>query len=310
MDQLILIDFLDKLLGRSKSFSNSEQAFHCPFCKHHKQKLQVNLNTFKWHCWVCSERGHNLFQLLKKLKLPKDLYSQLEDIVGSSKSYKSRNYKDGETKKQSISLPIDFIPLYHPSKSPLYKHAMLYLKKRNISSRDILKYNIGYCEDGEYRNRIIIPSYDKDGSLNYFIGRDFFHSKLKYKNPRVSKDVIGFELFVNWNLPIVLCEGVFDAIAIKRNAIPLFGKTIPNSLMIKIITKNVKTVYISLDNDAINDSLKMAEKLKNNGIDIYFINLPDNEDPSSIGFSSFMEFMDNSSSLTFKDMMKYKLWQI
>ena len=41
-----------------------------------------------------------------------------------------------------------------------------------------------------YDNRIIIPSYDSDGKLNYFVGRDIDNSKLKYKNPPVSKDVI------------------------------------------------------------------------------------------------------------------------
>ncbi len=69
---------------------------------------------------------------------------------------------------------------------------------------------------------------------------------MKYKNPKVSKDIIGFDLFINWDLPIVLCEGVFDAIAIKRNAIPLFGKTIPKSLHKKIIEKKVRDIYICL----------------------------------------------------------------
>ena len=77
---------------------------------------------------------------------------------------------------------------------------MKYIKNRGITNKDIIKYNIGYCEDGEYRNRIIIPSYDSNGNLNYFVGRDFYDSKLKYKNPKVSKDIIGFDLFINWRV--------------------------------------------------------------------------------------------------------------
>ena len=49
-----------------------------------------------------------------------------------------------------------------------------------------------------------------NGKLNYFVGRDFYASTLKYKNPPIPKDVIGFDLYVNWSLPIILVEGVFD----------------------------------------------------------------------------------------------------
>ena len=88
-----------------------------------------------------------------------------------------------------------------------------------------------------YQNRIIIPSYDSDGQLNYFVGRDFYKSNMKYKNPPIPKDIIGFDLYVDWDEPIILCEGVFDAMAIKNNSIPLFGKTILPKLYSKIVEK-------------------------------------------------------------------------
>ena len=59
-----------------------------------------------------------------------------------------------------------------------------------------------------------------DVSLTYIYG----------VGPKVSKDIIGFNLFINWNEPIVIVEGAFDAIAVKRNAIPLFGKVILDKL--------------------------------------------------------------------------------
>ena len=90
--------------------------------------------------------------------------------------------------------------------------------KRGLRPEDIVKYNIGYCETGEYEDKIIIPSYDDDGKLNFFVGRSFYQSKYKHKNPKVSKDIVGFDLLVNWDIPLVLCEGAFDAIAIRRNS--------------------------------------------------------------------------------------------
>ena len=75
---------------------------------------------------------------------------------------------------------------------------------------------------------------------------------MKYKNSSTTKDVVGFELFVNWDEPIVLCEPFpFDLIFIRRNCIPLFGKQILKSLKRKIIQKKVSQIYISLDQDLI-----------------------------------------------------------
>ncbi|MEW3852040.1 hypothetical protein QOZ73_32900, partial [Pseudomonas aeruginosa] len=87
-----------------------------------------------------------------------------------------------------------------------------------------LRYNIGYCCDGSFKNRIIIPSYDKNGDLNFFSARDFLNtSSYKYLFPKWSKDIVGNELFINWSEPITLVEGSFDALSIRNNVIPLFG---------------------------------------------------------------------------------------
>ena len=93
---------------------------------------------------------------------------------------------------------------------------------------------------------VIIPSYDEKGELNYFSTRAFLMDAFqKFKNPPISRDIIPFDLYINWDLPIILCEGMFDAIAIRRNAIPLLGKNIQTKLMRKIIEKNVKEIYIA-----------------------------------------------------------------
>ena len=301
-----LIILLEKVLkSRSKKLTKQDEyVFYSPFVNHYKPKLQINLETGKWHCWVSNTGGHNLFQLFKKVGASKDSYSKLSEL-GYSTKYKKRTNVTQE--KEKIDLPKEFIPLWEKRNTPEYRNAMMYLKKRRITPRDIMKYGIGYCEDGLYRNRIIIPSYDSEGQLNYFVGRDFYDSTMKYKNPPVSKDIIGFDLFVNWDLPIVLCEGVFDAIAIKRNTIPLFGKNIPKSVQKKIIEKNIDMIYLCLDNDAIQDSVKIAGTLMDEGIDVKVIRLPDEEDPSSIGFEKFLGYYDNSESLTFKQLMEFKL---
>jgi hypothetical protein len=143
--------------------------------------------------------------------------------------------------------------------------------------------------------------------LNYFIGRDFYKGGMKYKNPPISKDIIGFDLYVNWNEPIILCEGVFDAIAIKNNSIPLFGKTILPKLYKKIIEKRVKQIVISLDDDAFKDSLKMTNDFMNMGIDVRFVKLK-GKDPSEIGYEKMVSELFNSQRVNFKELMRMKLY--
>jgi DNA primase len=173
----------------------------------------------------------------------------------------------------------------------------------------MIKYSIGYCEDGLYSNRIIIPSYDDEGQLNFFIGRDIFDSKLKYRNSPTPKDIIGFDLFVNWEEPILLVEGALDAITSKVNSIPLFGKTIMNNLKRKILEKKVKTLYVALDNDAVKDSMKIVEELMNEGIKVHMIKLTE-KDPNDIGYEKFTDIKNLTNETSFRELVKYKLGMI
>jgi DNA primase len=300
-----LLNLLHRVIGSkgTKLKKNDEYMYWSPFISHHKPKLQVNVFTQKWHCWVSNEGGHTLFQLFKKLNVTNDQFTELREIIGET-TYSSVQVKDEQTKK--VELPKEFLSLAYKHPSPVYGHAMFYLSNRGITYEDILKYNIGYCDEGLYTNRVIIPSYDDNGQLNFFVGRDIFESKMKYRNSPTTKDVIGFELFINWDEPIVLCEGPFDAIAIKRNAIPLFGKTIMRNLKKKIYENSVKKIYLALDEDAIIDSIKITEEFSKNEINVYLIKLL-KKDPSEIGFKNFVYLINDTKKTTFSDLVKLKL---
>ncbi len=300
-----LLNLLHRVIGSkgTKLKKNDEYMYWSPFISHHKPQLQVNVFTQKWHCWVSNEGGHTLFQLFKKLNVTNDQFTELREIIGET-TYSSVQVKDEQTKK--VELPKEFLSLAYKHPSPVYGHAMFYLSNRGITYEDILKYNIGYCDEGLYTNQVIIPSYDDNGQLNFFVGRDIFESKMKYRNSPTTKDVIGFELFINWDEPIVLCEGPFDAIAIKRNAIPLFGKTIMRNLKKKIYENSVKKIYLALDEDAIIDSIKITEEFSKNEINVYLIKLL-KKDPSEIGFKNFVYLINDTKKTTFSDLVKLKL---
>ncbi len=302
----ILVTLVDSVLGQGKKTSNGNYAYHCPFCHHHKPKLEINFteNTQghnPWHCWVCNTRGKTIVGLFKKTEAS-------PEKIAEAKSYVKSGYEVEETVvKNTLKLPEEFTPLYPIPSGISAKHALFYLKKRNITTEDIIKYNIGYCEFGEYANMIVIPSYNANGELNFFVGRSFEKESFrKYKNPSVSKDIIPFELFINWESPIVLCEGPFDAMAIKRNAIPLLGKHIQNNLMKKIVTSKVEQIYIALDKDAQKDALDFCEVFMNEGKEVHLIDMED-KDPSEMGFKSFLNLLHKSTPLTLSGLLSRKL---
>jgi len=296
----LLVNLVNSVLGSGKRTARGNQAHNCPFCNHHKPKLEINYTENKqgnnpWHCWACDKRGKTISSLFKQVKASPDKFTELKKLV------KTGSEVADYTITKSVTLPKEYKPLIS-NNDLIARHAKAYLKSRNI-----IKYNIGYCESGRYSKMIIIPSYDANGNLNYFTGRSFEKEPyIKYRNPEASRDIIPFELFINFDLPLVLCEGPFDAIAIKRNAIPLLGKNIQDSLMKKIVQSTVEKIYIALDTDAMKQAHKFAEYFINQGKEVYLVELK-GKDPSEMGFKNFTKLIQNTLPLSQYDLMEKKL---
>ena len=305
MDYTFLLGSIENILGKSHKRARENYAFHCPFCNHRKPKLEINMHTTEegknfWECWVCQTRGQSIRSLLKQLSTPKDQASEILKYLpkGSYIEY---------TGLSIVEIPKEFQPLYlASSESYVANMVKKYLYERGLSSNDFIKYGIGYCTTGDYGGRVVIPSYSGSNQLNFFVARTYDGSYFKYKNPEASKDIIFFENLINWEQPIILCEGVFDAMAIKRNAIPILGKSISTSLYKRIITSKVKDIYIALDTDAKVRALEIGEKFLNQGKRVFLIDLPD-KDPSEMGFRAFTEHIQTAKELDLSSLMMHKL---
>ena len=303
-----LVALTNSVLGSGKSTARGNRAYRCPYCNHHKPKLEINFTENKkgdnpWHCWVCDKKGKKLYQVFKQIEAAPEKMAELRAIV---------KYVGPETEikvEHALELPKEYKTFESLKTSDVEgRQALSYLKNRGLNKDDILKYNIGYCTSGRYRNMVIIPSYDANGTLNYFTGRSFEKEPyVKYRNPEASRDIVPFELFINWNIPIILCEGPFDAIAIKRNVIPLLGKNIQSNLMKKIVTSAVEKIYIALDKDAQKQALKFCERLMNEGKEVYLVNLQD-KDPSEMGFENFTKLIQETYPLTLSELLEKKLF--
>lgn len=297
-----LLPIFTSILGSYHEYAHNEYYFYCPFCHHHNPKLAVNLGKGAWQCWTCGNRGGRLLSLLRRLDVSPNQIRELRDVLADE-----IRYVQDDKATAALALPSEFQPLWKPSKEIERKHALYYLKERGITAGDILNHNIGYCSSGQYQNRIIIPSYDDNGRLNYFVGRDFFgNSYMPYLNPKVSKNVVGFESHINWNHELTVCEGVFDALAIKWNAIPLFGKYIPTILKQQIVSKNVKSICLALDKDALKETIHIAESFLKEGIIVRIVELPE-KDPSQLGFLKMRSLIKQAPELTFGDLLRLKL---
>jgi len=283
----------------------SELLFTCPSCNHHKRKFSINLDKNAYKCWVCDYRGRNIRRLVRRFgsytQLQKwDSITDRSDLERFSDLFMEQQRTEDA---QKLELPSEFVSLCSSSLPATATYAKRYLEKRGVTYEDIVKWKIGYCFNGEYRNRIVIPSFDSDGDINYFIARSYAGDSYKYKNPRASKDITFNELYIDWNKDLTMVEGVFDAL-VAGNAVPILGSTLrKGSKLLREIVRNDTPIYIALDPDAAKKERKVIKTLLKYDVELYKIDVSGYEDVGSMPKSVFEQrkneavFIDNDDYL-------------
>jgi len=305
------LKILEEIFGTSYR-SNDEHLFFCLFCKHHKRKLSVNINKNSYKCWVCDSRGKKIYSLIKRFGTheQKLKWQQFENRVEITDFDNIFEETQEQEEQQRIKLPKGYVCLAKKELSIEANAALKYLKSRNISKLDILRWKIGYCASGEYKHRIIIPSFNVNGYCNYFIARTYTDNWLKYKNPPAEKNIIFNELLINWKEPIILVEGAFDAIN-AENSVPLLGSTLSiHSKLFKAILSHSKRVYVALDQDAEKKALRIIKVLISHGIEVYKINTSDYEDIGTMTKETFKERKDAATLFDSNSLLMHKLLQV
>lgn len=284
-----LENILTSFLGESKNgLSGGQIQFCCPQCAEDNGvesdgKFNLEINVLRgggvYRCWKCeleNDMSGKLSNLIKKYGNSKILEEYREEIknIKNSKDYEFNLLENGFIIEEDDEMKITFPEKTYDFKFDNNKResrALKYLSERNISPEIIKKYDLkytdNYCQNKNFKNRIIIPSYDKFNQLNYFTGRDYIGNQVrKYFNLENSnrKDIVFNEKLINWDGDIVLVEGPFDHIVIP-NSIPMMGKALNRDhyLYSCVTEKSTSNIFVFLDDDAYLNALHVCNIIYN-----------------------------------------------
>ena len=287
------LNFIRSIFGEySLSRGGTDAAVRCPSCNATtgKRKLSIRLDNDFYHCWVCGIKGRNLTNLLKQFARPEAISTYKRDFLGTESTC-----EDGDDEEENVFLPQDFSLIMNAVKTsidPDFIACLNYLNKRGLTERDIWFFKVGVSNQANYGRRILIPSFNEDGDLNFLVSRSIDDYVVpKYLNCNVDRNSIIFnEINVDWNKPVVIVEGPFDMMKAGDNAVPLLGSGLAyESRLFKMIVKKQSTVYLALDRDASKKSQAIAKNIAAFGCSVFKVPIGDYHDVGEMPQDKFAE---------------------
>ena len=301
------IKFIESVFGTGFLASNGKNfGVRCPFCAPkdvNKRKLVIRIDDDLNHCWTCGFKARTLAPLIRKFGTQEQLRHYRERIMPVEARSSALDDKDVVEK---LRLPHDFKILPHaPANDPDVKAAWSYLFSRNVSLHDVWYYKLGVSNDPRWKRRIIMPSFDDAGDLNFYVGRsiDTGDRRPKYDNPDCDKLPIVFnELNVDWSSRLVICEGPFDLMKCGENAVPLLGSDLnEQSRLFNQVLVNNTPVALALDGDMWRTKTpKIAKKFAEYDIDTVVVDMREHGDPGSMSKKDFKALVDEAKPLTWE----------
>lgn len=250
----------------------------CPFCDQRKgspdkrKSFGINFNTGECHCFRCRARG------------------QL-DLGTLGYAPAALNDTDsGEPEDFYLGAPESFMRLgEEPGRSSeILRSARRYLARRNLTMQVIREAGIGACSSGRQAGRIIVPITAPDGTWLGWSGRIWAANcspKIpKYIYPegldRYTTMFNSAALSVRTSRPVLIVEGVFDALAWWPDATAVLGK--PAEGQIEQLVRTRRPIVVALDGDAWIEGEALALRLQLEGVPAGWVRLPPKEDPATV----------------------------
>lgn len=256
----------------------------CPFCADdghtdRKHSLGVSSATGFYTCFRCGSKG--------KLLEPPD-----PNAAAQRELELTLPEKDAE----AFEPPEEYIPLSSRTgrRSMSLEPARAYLLKRGVTEEAWARYKIGAAIEGYWAGRIIVPmlAHDDDDMWLGWIARLWAgpfpasegRDALKYLYPKGMPRGRTFwnhrELLRETKRPVLVVEGVFDALPHAANAVACLGK--PSHHQVAWLYEAKRPIVACLDGDAWRESWALAARLRFDGLDAGFVRLIGKTDPNQI----------------------------
>lgn len=284
-----IITFIEQVFGAAKlSNGGLNASVLCPVCEQEgetsKKKLVIRTDDFRCHCWVCGFKGRTIIRLLQ-LYNPDFLKPFIEkfgnlfvldaerDLVVNFREAVQHLLDQDDcgtlVEPSEVKIPDGFLLLADYNHQTLTKgsihNARNYLYSRGLTQDDLWYYKFGISsKDHQYFNRVIIPSHDALGELNFYTSRALnMWQRPKYFSPTLPREGVIFnELNINWNKELTIVEGPFDMVKCGDNATCLLGSELnEHYLLFKKIIEHNTPVILALDNDAKKKSFNILHLL-------------------------------------------------
>lgn len=306
------LNFLERFLGKADIYSQ-EALFvctnkSCPSIAKNKKKLSINTLSGVYKCWVCGLHGRSLRFLLKP-------FASNEEIKSANKLFKG--IVQEERKFDFIpALPKGFLPLIEQN-SIAVQPFLNYLFTRGVRQEQILQYKLGVSfEDEKFKRRVIFPSFDATGFVNFVIGRSIddnaFRKYDKIDTPKGwTNHIILNELNIDFQKPLVLVEGFFDLFNAGDNATFLAGNSLSvNSKLFSKIVENNTKICLALDSDATEFAYKLANKFYRHEIEVYLVPLKGYKDVGEMSVELFQQCLSEAKLFEEKDLLMWRAKEI
>lgn len=294
----ILIELIESIFGKGNLSRNNNFDVRCPICNPDdikKKKLSILIPSCMVHCWVCGFKSRTLAPLIRKYGSNKHMI-RYREITGQ---YGDLNLIIPEVEIiQKIELPKDFRLLTLSSNmESIVRESWRYIDSRGLSSKDAWYFKFGISNEPRWKKRIIMPSFDAQGNLNYFVARAIDNKKPKYDNPDINKNPIVFnEINLDWTKQLILCEGPFDLVKCPENSTALLGSDLDerHEIFNKILMYNTP-VALALDGDMWNKKTpKIVKKLQEYDVNVVIVDVRPWGDPGNMSKIEFIKALNEA----------------
>ncbi len=241
----------------------------CPLCSDKRFRLGINVKRQTAHCFNCGARL-NALTLCEALGISATVWYEPNDFE-SFEAFLGENNHVAKTLDDltSTGLELEADLMSDCVGSMDYEIAYNYLKNRGFDP-DILMRDYSLLlprPRAREHGRVILPVFE-GGELVYFQARALSNEIYpKYLNPPKREGAEGKASFV-FNLEqaclydeILICEGIFSAIAAGPNAVAIFGKELSDAQTRKLFFAKIRKAVVVFDAGEQKSAKRAAAKL-------------------------------------------------